>query len=94
MLSPNEPLVRVMFCKPTEKPKPKPPPAAVQRRPAADTVMYGGGPYGGTAPVARRISLVEETEELRRRIEWLGPDVPVETILENMRRELRAVSRR
>jgi hypothetical protein len=31
------------------------------------------------------------TAELRRRMDWLGPDVPVELILENMRRELQAL---
>jgi hypothetical protein len=67
------------FRQPEPKAKPTPTPNVVRH---------------SAVPVARRIRPRDETDELRRRMDWLGPDVPVELILENMHRELRAMRRR
>ena len=77
-LEPYEPSAAVVYV----KPKVEKPPAVV--RAAAAPIAYS----------PPRISLHSETEELRRRQAWLGDDVPLELILENMQRELAAVRRR
>jgi integrase len=47
-----------------------------------------------SVPVARVITLDDETEELRRRLDWYGPTFPFELVLENMKTEIQALRRR
>ena len=45
------------------------------------------------APV-RRITPSDEDIELRRRLEWYGPDVPFELVLQHMKDEIQALKGR
>jgi hypothetical protein len=75
-VEPAEPGARVLYVKPAEAPKPKPNPTTVIRH--------------SVAPAARQIRPADEIDELHRRMEWLGSDVPMEVVLENLKRELEA----
>ena len=46
-----------------------------------------------SAPVTQGISPRDEVDEYMRRMEFYGPDVPAELILENMKAELQASRR-
>ena len=59
--------------------KPKPAPTVIRRN---------------LPPAARCITPDDELEEYLRRVDFYGPDVPAELIIENMKRELQAIRRR
>jgi hypothetical protein len=66
----------------------------VTARRGTTTRSTQSGPLRSPAAVARRIRPIDETDELRRRMGWLGPDVPMELVMEHMTAELDALRRR